>query len=135
MCICFFGVCVCIYTHILVVVFNHQVMSDSATPRTVTRQAPLSMACPRQEYWSWVAISFSKGSSQPRMDSVSPALADSLPLSHLESPHIYKHTHACICIKIDILFQVFILGFVIPHFLNVFKSLESRLFNLFCSAS
>ena len=85
---------VCVYTHKLVVVFNHQVMSDSATPRTVTRQAPLSMACPRQEYWSWVAISFSKGSSQPSIDSVSPALADSLPLSHLESPHIYKHTHA-----------------------------------------
>ena len=34
----------------------------------------------------WVAISFSKGSSQPGIESVSPALqADSLPLSHLGS--------------------------------------------------
>ena len=31
-------------------------MSDSATPWTVTRQAPLSMGFPRQEYWS--AVSF-----------------------------------------------------------------------------
>ena len=29
-------------------------------------QAPLSMGFPRQEYWSWVAISCPRGSSQPR---------------------------------------------------------------------
>ena len=34
------------------------------TPWTVTCQAPLSMGFPRQEYW--VAISYSRGSSQPR---------------------------------------------------------------------
>ena len=28
--------------------------------------APLSMEFSRQEYWEWVAISFSRGSSQPR---------------------------------------------------------------------
>ena len=32
---------------------------------TVAHQAPPSMGFFRQEYW-WVAISFSKGSSQPR---------------------------------------------------------------------
>ena len=32
---------------------SHSVVSDSATPRTVARQArPLSMGLPRQEYWS-----------------------------------------------------------------------------------
>ena len=35
------------------------------TPWNVGHQAPLSMGFPRQEYWS-IAISFSRGSSQPR---------------------------------------------------------------------
>ena len=35
-----------------------------ATPWTVARQAPLSMGLSRREYW--VAIPFSRGSSQPR---------------------------------------------------------------------
>ena len=30
----------------------HSVMSDSETPWTVARQAPLPMGFPRQEYWS-----------------------------------------------------------------------------------
>ena len=29
----------------------HSVVSDSAIPRTIARQAPLSMGFPRQEYW------------------------------------------------------------------------------------
>jgi len=37
-----------------------------ATPWTVASQAPLSMGFSRQEYWSGVAISFSRGSSWPR---------------------------------------------------------------------
>ena len=32
----------------------------------VARQAPLSMGFPKQEYWSAVAISYSRGASQPR---------------------------------------------------------------------
>ena len=36
------------------------------TPWTVTYQAPPSMRFSRQEYLEWVAISFSRGSSQPR---------------------------------------------------------------------
>ena len=32
-----------------------------ATPWTVAHQAPLSMRFPKQEYWKWVAISFSRG--------------------------------------------------------------------------
>ena len=37
-----------------------------ATPWTVAYQASLSLGIPRQEYWSWVIISFSRGSSWPR---------------------------------------------------------------------
>ena len=37
-----------------------------AALQTVHCQAPLSMAFSRQEYWGWVAMPHSKGSSQPR---------------------------------------------------------------------
>ena len=44
---------------------SRSVMSNSfAVPWTVAHQAPLSMEFFRQEYWKWVAISFSRGSSQ-----------------------------------------------------------------------
>ena len=47
-----------------------------ATPWTVARQVPLSMEFFQARILEWVAISFSRGSSQPR----SPTLqADSLP--------------------------------------------------------
>ena len=36
------------------------------TPWTVAYQAPQSMELSRQEYWEWIAISFSRVSSQPR---------------------------------------------------------------------
>ena len=36
------------------------------TPWTVARQTPLFRGFPRQEYWEWVVISSSRGSSQPR---------------------------------------------------------------------
>ena len=36
-----------------------------ATPWTITCKPPLSMGFPRQEYWSWIAIPFSRGSPQP----------------------------------------------------------------------
>ena len=38
----------------------------SATPWTIAHQAPLSMGFSRQEYWSGLLFSFSRGSSQPR---------------------------------------------------------------------
>ena len=56
--------CVCIYIYIylfiylflylyLLLVFSPSVVSDSfETPWTETHQAPLSMGCPMQEYWS-----------------------------------------------------------------------------------
>ena len=45
----------------LVLMLSHQVESSSLQP--VVHQAPLSMGFPRQEYWEWVAISSSRGSS------------------------------------------------------------------------
>ena len=60
-----------------------------ATPWTVAHQAPLSMRFSRQEYWhtrilEWVAISSSRGSSQPRdqtpVSCISFQQAGSLPL-------------------------------------------------------
>ena len=41
----YIGISICACVHA-------QVMSYSATPQTVARQAPLSLGFPRQEYWS-----------------------------------------------------------------------------------
>ena len=55
---------------------SRSVMSDSATPWTVARQAPLSMGILQARILEWVVMPSSGGSSQP----VSPALqVDSLP--------------------------------------------------------
>ena len=67
-----------------------------ATPWTVACQAPLSIA----RILEWVAISSSKGSSQPRDQTPFPALqVDALPLNHWGSSgyilykYTYVHTH------------------------------------------
>ena len=69
---------------------QERVVSDSfATPWTVTRQAPLSMGFPGQEYWSGLPFPSSRDLPKPGMELTSPALqVDSLPLSHLGSPMI-----------------------------------------------
>ena len=55
------------------------VLSDSATPWTVTQQAPLSMGFPRQEYWSGLPLPPPGGLPDPGIELRSPALqADSL---------------------------------------------------------
>ena len=66
----------------------------TVTPWTVAWQAPLSMKFSRQEYWSWVAYSSSKGSSWPRdqMLSLTSLLhyqAGSLSLHYQRSPCIH----------------------------------------------
>ena len=47
-------VCVCVYVYVCVCVctLSHLVIQFFATPRTIARQAPLSLEFPRQEYWS-----------------------------------------------------------------------------------
>ena len=47
-------------------VLSCSVVSDSATPWTVARQDPLSVGILLARIPEWVAISYSRGSSQPR---------------------------------------------------------------------
>ena len=61
----------------------------SITSNFVASQAPLSMEFPRQEYWS--GLPFPTPGDLPDAEiepssPMSPALVDSLPLSHLGSP-------------------------------------------------
>ena len=57
----------------LLLLFNHQVMSDSlATPWTIARQAPLSMGLPRQEYWHRLPFPSPGDLLDPGIKSVSP---------------------------------------------------------------
>ena len=78
------------------------------TPWTVAHQAPLSMGSPQARILDWIAISFSRGSSQPRDQTHITCLlhrqADPLPLrclgSHVVlSPDLNKDTifkiHQC----------------------------------------
>ena len=55
-------------------------MSDSATPWTVTHQAPLSMGFYRQEYWSVLSCPSPGDLTNPGMEPGSPSLqVDSFP--------------------------------------------------------
>ena len=45
---------------------SHSVMTDSVTPWTVAHQAPLSVGIVQTVIPEWVAVSFSRGSSQPK---------------------------------------------------------------------
>ena len=59
---------------------SRSVMSDSATPWTVARQALLSMGFSRREYWSGYPFPFSRDLPSQETEPRSPALqADSLP--------------------------------------------------------
>ena len=59
---------------------SHSVVSNSATPWMVARQAPLSMGFSRQEYWSGLPFPSPEDLPNPGIKPGSPALqADSLP--------------------------------------------------------
>ena len=67
--------------------FSHSVVSNSATPRTAARQAPLSMGFSRQERWSGSPFPSQEDLPDPGIKHESPAWqVDSLPVSHLRSP-------------------------------------------------
>ena len=72
------------------------VVSNSAIPRTVAHQDPLSMEFYRQEYWRELPLPIPGDLPDPGTELESWHLlhwqADSLPLSHLESPSTV-HTH------------------------------------------
>ena len=72
----------------LLSLFSCSVPSDSAPPRTVACQAPLSMGFPRQEYWSGLPFLSPGDLPDPEIGPMSPALqVDSLSLSHQGFPH------------------------------------------------
>ena len=80
-----------------ILLFRGQVMSDSGTPWSVAHQGLLSMAFPRQEYWSRLPFRSPGDLPDPRIKPVSPLLqAGSLPTKspniHL-SIYLYTHTH------------------------------------------
>ena len=56
-----------LYNLCIYVCYSHSHVQLFETLWTVARQAPLSMGFSRQEH-QWVAISFSRGASQPRDD-------------------------------------------------------------------
>ena len=65
-------------------------MSNSMTPWTVARQAPLSMEFSRQEFWSGLPFPSTRDLPNPGTEPRSPALqADSLP-SELPGKHRYQ---------------------------------------------
>ena len=65
------------------------VMADSVTLWPVACQASLSVGILQARIWAWIALSSSRGSSQPRdrtqVSCISPLKTDSLSLSHQES--------------------------------------------------
>ena len=85
-----------------------------ATPWTVAHH-PLSIGCPRQEYWSGFPFPSPGDLPDPEIEPVSPALADVffcfLPLSHLGKPqHTVKNqeidSHKILLTQVQILFRV-----------------------------
>ena len=56
-------------------------------PMDCSNQAPLSIEFSRQKYWSELPLPSPGDLLYPGIEPVSPALADSLPLCHLESPY------------------------------------------------
>ena len=59
------------------------VMSDSVTPGTITRQAPLPMEFSRQEYWSGLSFPTPEGLPDPGIKWMSLTQGSNLCLLHL----------------------------------------------------
>ena len=61
--------------NVLLLLFSHLVMSDSATSWTVVHQAPLFIGFPKQEYWSGLPFSSPGDLPNPGTEPMSPILA------------------------------------------------------------
>ena len=85
-------VCWVAYILLLLLLFSHQVVSNSETLRTVAHQAPLSMGFPRQEYCSGLPFTSPGDLPDPGIKPatpVSPVLAGGyFTLSHQGSPSL-----------------------------------------------
>ena len=82
-CVC---VCVCV---------SRSVVSDSVTPWSVARQAPLSMEFSRQEYWSWLPFPSPGDLPDPGMEPRSPALQADSSLSEPPGKQQAFNRHIC----------------------------------------
>ena len=79
---------------LFVVVFSHLVMSVySATLWTLTRQAPLIMGLPRQEYWSGLPFPSPADVPNPGIKPASPALAGGCFTTEPPRKPIYTFTY------------------------------------------
>ena len=83
---------------------TRSVVSDSATPQTVTYQAPLSMKFSRQEYWIPTPGNLPNPGIKPMSLCLLHWQIASLPLHHLRSPTgisnqylLYSNCIPCVC--------------------------------------
>ena len=83
-----------LFTKVLCVL-SRSIVSDSATPRTVAHQAPLSIGILQARILEWVAMSSSRGSSQPRAQThgLSHSRQILYHLSHQGSPLYQQSLH------------------------------------------
>ena len=79
--------------------FSHSVSSNSATPRTVALQAPLSVGFPRQECRSGLLFPSPGDLSDPGIKPVPPALADGFFTT--EPAGTYEAENSCSVISLD----------------------------------
>ena len=85
---------------ILLLLFSHQVVSNSfATLWIVPHQAPLSMGCLRQEYWSRVPFPSLGNLPDLQIERISPALADGFFTTEPPEKLLKPLSPAC-CVKI-----------------------------------
>ena len=71
---------------------SHSIVSDSVTPWTAARQAPLSMGILQARILKWVAMRSSRGSSPPRDRTQLAALqAGALPSEPPEKPEKWNN--------------------------------------------
>ena len=106
---------------------SHSVVSDSATPWTVARQAPLSMGFSRQEYWSGQSFSSSGNLPNPGIKLKSPTLqADSLQSEPPGKPIPVLYIHA---IVLPFRFHIWIISYSICLYIgNISFSFMAKLY-------
>ena len=105
-------------------------LNSFVTPWTVACQAPLSMAFPRQEYWSGLPFPSLRDLPDPGIEAASPTLqADSLPLKpqarkiwsakRLSNIRYYGSSHMALTLQFRVLiFKVFYFSLILLTQIN-----------------
>lgn len=109
-------------------------MSNSfVTPWTVSRQAPLSMRFPRQEYWSGCHFLLQGNLPDPGIKSVSPALASGFFTSVPPGkPKVHWLFNCLYILKVTLHLQSLQSTGYIPHVVQ--PSLEPILYPMLCTS-